>query len=115
VALTPDQLALLNGELAPEAWGGPDESELDEIFTLRGGLVGVVRQVWSTRLATLLASPATFAVSGEYSQSVSANIEAIRRRLFELSAYPDTGMVIPPNSSGVAFRVVPTVRVGQDR
>jgi len=115
VALTQAQLDLLHGDLAPDAWGGPDDSELDDIYTLRGGLVGVLRQVWSTRLAILLASPASFSVSGEYSQSVNGNIEAIRRRLFELSAYPDTADVIPPGGGLTMFTAYPLERVGQDR
>lgn len=115
MALSQSQLDLLHGELAPEAWGSPDDSELDDIFTLRGGLVGVIRHVWSNRLATLLAQPASFAVSGEYSQSVSGNIEAIRRRLFELSAYPDSHMEIPPGGGLTMFKAYQLERVGQER
>jgi hypothetical protein len=115
VALSQAQLDLLHGELAPDPWGGPDDSELDDIFTLRGGVVGVIRQVWSTRLATLLANPASFQVSGEYGQNVTANIEAIRRRLFELSAYPDSADVIPPGGGLTMFTVIQLTRVGQDR
>ena len=115
MALSQAQLDLLYGELAPVAWGGPDDTELDDYFTLRGGLVGVIRHVWANRLAVLLSAPATFSVSGEYSQSVTGNIEAIRRRLFELAAYPDSHEEIPPGGGLTMFKAYPLERVGQDR
>lgn len=115
MALSQSQLDLLYGELAPEAWGGPDDSELDDIYALRGGLVGVIRHVWSSRLAVILASPASFQVSGEYGQSTAANIDAIRRRLYELSAYPDSSDTIPPGGGLTMFRAYPLERAGQDR
>lgn len=115
MALTQAQLDLLHGELAPDAWGGPDDSTLDDIYALRGGLVGVIRHVWSERLATILAQPASFQVSGEYGQNTSANIEAIRRRLYELSAYPDDADTIPPGGGLTMFKVTQLTRVGQDR
>jgi hypothetical protein len=94
VALTEDELALVRDEIGIA--DPPSDSDLDDIHERRGGLVGVVRAVWAGRLADLLALPATFSVSGEYSQSTSANIEAIRKRLSELSGLPDDSDDIPP-------------------
>jgi hypothetical protein len=115
VALTAEQLALLRGELGADP--PPTDAELEEYHELRGGLVGVVRHVWSLRLAELIRpeNPASFTVSGVYGQNVAANIGAIRRRLVELSAYPDASDEIPPGGGEVVFAVYPLERADQDR
>jgi hypothetical protein len=113
VALTADQLALLRAEIGPAE--PPDDSDLDEIYALRGGLVGVARHVWSERLAVLIATPAAFTAVGDYSQNTAANIATIRQRLIELAGFPDTSDELPPGGATIMFAVVPMVRVGQDR
>lgn len=115
MALTADQFVILRAELGDKV--PPSDVDLDQIYTLRGGLVGVVRHVWQSRLAALLNSPASFAVSGEYSQSTSANIAGIQRRLLELAGIPDDSDEIPPNTGGeiMELEVVPLTRTGQDR
>lgn len=115
MALTADQLLILRAELGDAV--PPTDETLDQIYALRGGLVGVVRHVWQSRLANLLNSPASFAVPGEYSESQVANITAIQRRLLELAGYPDDSDEIPPNTGGgvPAVEIVPLVRGGQDR
>ncbi len=94
MALSSDQLASIRDEIGTAE--PPTTADLDVIYDRVSGLVGVVRAVWAQRLANLLAEPATFSVSGEYSQSTSANIEAIRKRLSELASYPDDSDTIPP-------------------
>jgi hypothetical protein len=113
VALTADQIALLRAELGVAE--PPSDSDLDDIYLLRGGLVGVARHVWAGRLADFLAVPGAFTVVGDYSQSTAANITAIRQRLIDLAGYPDTSDDLPPGGALVMFRAVPMVRVGQDR
>ncbi len=102
MALSSDQLATIRDEIGTAAT--PTDADLDVIHDRVSGLVGVVRAVWAQRLANMLAEPATFSVSGEYSQSVAANIEAIRKRLSELALYPDDSDTIPPG--GVESRPI---------
>lgn len=95
MALAEDELALVRAEIG--AADPPSDSDLDDIHDRRGGLVGVVREIWASRLADFLADPASFSVdSGSYSQNAGKNIEAIQRRLGELSSYPDDSDDIPP-------------------
>lgn len=113
MALTADQLSLLRAELGDQT--PPTDTDLDDIFDLRGGLVGVVRHVWSQRLATLLNQPSSFAVTGDYSQNTAVNITAIRQRLVELSGVSDDSDDIPPGGGPLMFKVIQLVRGGQDR
>lgn len=115
MALSADQLLILRAELGDAV--PPTDETLDQLYTLRGGLVGVVRHVWQGRLANLINNPASFSVSGEYSQNTAANIAAIQRRLLELAGVPDDSDDLPPNAGGAiaALEIVPLVRVGQDR
>jgi hypothetical protein len=107
VALTADERALVRSEIGDAE--PPTTTELDEIHERRGGLVGVVREVWSKRLADLLAEPASFSVAGQYSESSGDNIRAIQERLRALSGSADDSDVIPP--MGVpAMRVYRLVR-----
>lgn len=96
--LDPDQLAIVRDEIGTA--DPPSDGDLDDIYDRKGGLVGVVRVVWAQRLANLLALPATFSVSGEYSQSTGDNIEAIQTRLKELSGLSDDSDEIPPTGVG---------------
>ena len=112
MALTAEQLVILRGELGDAE--PPTDAELEALYEIRGGLVGVVRHVWSQRLAALLAEPAAFTVVGDYSQSVSANIQTIRDRLVELASHPDDSDDVPQGGLTV-FKVFHLVRDGQDR
>lgn len=87
MALTNEQRFLVRAEVGTRV--PPSDDELDDIHDRRGGLVGVVREVWSTRLANLLATPATFAIPGDYSQSTGENIRALRALLDRLAGLPD--------------------------
>lgn len=64
-------------------WDPPTDAELNERHDALGGMYAVV--VWYLRLkySQLLAEPASYAISGEYSQSTGANIEAFAARLAE--------------------------------
>lgn len=100
MALDPEQLAEVRDEIGTVE--PPSDSDLDDIHDRKGGLVGVVRAVWAQRLADLLASPASFSVSGEYSENNSANIDGIQKRLAELAGEPDDSDDIPPKGETVA-------------
>lgn len=113
MALTDDQLSIVRDEIGPA--DPPSDSDLDDLHDRYGGLVGVVRAVWKQRLAVLLGTPASFTVVGEYGQNTSANIDAIRRRLFELSGAPDDSDEIPPSSGATSVKFYPMQRAGQDR
>lgn len=113
MALTLDELALVRAEVGDTV--PPSDDDLDEIHDRRGGLVGVVREVWSKRLADLLASPASFTVSGEYGQNVASNILGIQQRLRELAGADDTDNEIPPGGTVLPMKFYQLVRAGQDR
>lgn len=112
MALTADQLTILRAEI-----GGPppSDAEANSLYDLYGGLVGVARHVWKARYAVLLQQPSAFTVVGDYSQSTSANLKAMRDRIAELGAYPDDSDDIPPMGEILVFKTVPMERVGQDR
>lgn len=99
MALDPEQLAEVRDEIGTN--DPPSDSDLDDIHDRKGGLVGVVRAVWAQRLAEFLSNPATFSVSGEYSQSVRDNIEGIQKRLAELAGVSDDSDEIPPKGEEV--------------
>lgn len=61
----------------------PSDAEVNVIFDRLGDLDETINEILETRLATMLAAPAQFAVSGEYSQSNAENIKALRERLDE--------------------------------
>lgn len=100
--LDSDQLALVRDEVGSVE--PPSDADLDDIYDRKGGLVGTVRVVWAQRLANFLADPATFSVSGEYSQSTRDNIEGIQKRLAELSGLADDSDEIPP--AGVTIQAL---------
>lgn len=103
MALEADELAQVRDEIGVAE--PPSDSDLDDIHDRVGGTVGVVRAVWAQRLAALLALPASFNVSGEYSQNTSANIEAIQKRLAQLSSLPDDSNDIPPQGADPMVQV----------
>src|SRR5690242_3581026 len=67
----------------------PDDATLTEIWDRRHDWVAVVREVLKLRLANLVAAPAQFDVSGEYSQNTGANIKALTQQLANLPAEDD--------------------------
>jgi hypothetical protein len=101
VGLTSDQLALVRAEIGSAA--PPSDADLDVIYARRGGLVGVVREVWNTRLTTLLAQPASFSIPGDYSQSTGENIRAITAKLEQWMNLPDTSDAIGAGGVGVGI------------
>lgn len=113
MALTLDELAAVRAEIGDTV--PPSDDDLDEIHDRRGGLVGVVREVWAKRLAEYLASPASFTVSGEYAQSVAANIQGIQKRLAELATADDDSDEIPQGGTILPMKFYQLVRLGQDR
>lgn len=63
----------------------PEDADLEEIFTRVESWPGVAHEVLSKRLADLLASPATFSVSGVYSQSTGDNIRALKEAIAQMA------------------------------
>ncbi len=66
-------------------------ADLQESYDRLGTLDGVAREILETRLADLLADPASFSVPGEYSQDTRANIESIQKLLATLGGASDLG------------------------
>lgn len=80
----------------------PDDATIDAVYTrLLSDQVATAREILDKRLANYLASPASFSVSGEYSQSVGDNIRALQEALnsdAELETGTSGGLVgiVPP-------------------
>ena len=91
-------------------WVGddPDDVELNRLLNEPG--VGdrgaVVKRVLAVRLANLLAEPASMSISGEYSQSTAANIEALREKLAQLNA---SGAIVD-DTTGVLVVGLPPIQ-----
>lgn len=87
MGLTAEQLRVVR------TWVGtrtPSDAELDEIFDRRGSsLSATVEEVLKTRYADLVATPATFSVSGEYSQSTIANMKALEKLIAAVDGLDD--------------------------
>lgn len=74
MALTVDEIAYLKSRLG----SGIDLVDLAERVLRLPSLDAVVVEVLDQRVADLLAKPASFSVSGEYSQDQSSNIKALQ-------------------------------------
>lgn len=86
-ALTDAQLVYLHDQLGDAA----DEGEMQDRYDRTNDVKVVVAEMLQRRLANLLADPASFSVSGEYTQNTSENIKAAQAQLAALSS--ETGSV----------------------
>lgn len=68
-----------------------DLAVLQESYDRLGSLDAVAREILETRLADLLADPASFAIPGEYSQDTRTNIENLQKTLASLGGTSDLG------------------------
>lgn len=82
---TADELAAIRSEIGDAE--PPTDSAIETIFDRLGTVGGVVYEITSKRLADLLASPASFTVTGEYSQSTEANIRAYSELLRKYASF----------------------------
>lgn len=80
MALNAAQLAAIRAEVGST----PDDATLQLIFDRTANLGAVAVEVISMRLSDLLASPATFTIIGDYSQSNETNIAGLRSQLSRL-------------------------------
>ena len=71
-------------QIRREVGSTPDDVTLNLNFDRLLVTGAVVLEILETRLADLISSPSTFTVIGEYSQSVDANIIALREQLKRL-------------------------------
>lgn len=69
----------------------PTDADLQDGYDRLGILDAVAREILEIRLADLLADPASFSVSGEYSQDTSANIRELRETLGSLGGQSALG------------------------
>lgn len=72
--MTDADLAYLRSELG----AAPDEDTLIEAFDRLGNAPAVALDVLRGRLSELVSGPASFSISGEYSESNEANIRALQ-------------------------------------
>lgn len=82
MTLTDEQLIEIRVQIGDST--PPTDNDLDAIYVRKGDQQLVVAEVLTRRLANLLSDPASFSVSGEYSQSTSDNIKALREQLGNL-------------------------------
>lgn len=105
MALTDEQLAYYRTQLGTVL----DVVDLETRYTRLGDDAAVAGEVLQQRLADLLAAPSSFAIPGEYSQSTTENIKAIRAQLDDLLAGDSPGGLstvtivqpgVPPDLAG---------------
>lgn len=83
MALTDEQIAFFRRKLGT----GTDLTDVETRLTrLEGSERAVVVEVLEERLATLIATPASFAVPGEYSQDTRDNIAVTQRSIADAKA-----------------------------
>lgn len=102
MALTEDDYTLLRSYVT---WDPPTREELDARFDTLGSWEAVALEAVRKRRSQLLDNPSSFSVGGEYSESWSANIEALTKMMNELEA-----MVPAGTAGGNAFGVAKLVR-----
>lgn len=93
MALTEDQLAYLRSEVGVD---DPTDDVLEDAYTRLDSVEEVAAEVLRTRLANLLAAPASFSVEG-YSENNAANITALQKQLDRLT----TAVSVADGAGGV--------------
>jgi hypothetical protein len=103
MALSEDQLVYSRRQIGNK----PLDAELNTIFDRVGNVDQLVLEVLETRYAELIRNPATFSVSGEYSQSTAENIKALAKRITAWRAYMvSIGLEVGPDLVGSAVGIV---------
>lgn len=101
-ALTQDQLVYVRRQIG----NSPTDAELQVTYDRLADVDQVVLEVLEIRLANLIADPATFSVSGEYSQSTAVNIQALQKKLDEWKAYMiRVGKLVGPEAGESVVRI----------
>lgn len=110
MALSGDDLRYLRRKVG----SSPDDATLQTTYDAYVGqgktypLEWTILDTWEVRYADLLANPATFAVSGEYSQSTGDNIDAILDAIKAQRAYMTSlGIDLPPMAGDVPLTITP--------
>src|SRR4051794_24163475 len=88
--LDPEDLVWVRNQIGDKT--PPTDTELHGRYDVPGDRLLVVKEVLDRRLSNLLADPASFSVSGEYSQDTRTNVDALKAKLDALGG-----------SSGEAF------------
>jgi len=71
-------------------WTPPSDAEIDDAAdTLDGSVYQVARMFLRKRLMTLVASPATISIPGDFSQSTGENMRIIQSMIAELDTLID--------------------------
>ena len=86
----------------------PTDTEIGDIYDRLGSVGGTIYALLSRQLAELLNNPASFNVSGEYSQDVRANIEALQKKIQAYAAFA-------PGAEGVGLSQVNLVEPARRR
>lgn len=77
MALSTDQYVYIRRQTGST----PSDSDLNVIYTRVGNVDVLVLEVLETRYANLLATPASFTVVGDYSQSTGENLKALAAKI----------------------------------
>lgn len=100
MALSPEDLIWVRNQIGDAI--PPTDADLDTRYDVLADRAEVAREVLDRRLANLLATPATFAVSGEYSQSTESNIKTTEAKLAALGGSTGSAgvRIVTPEDSG---------------
>lgn len=74
-------------EIRDEVGDTPPDADLQAVYDRVESVGATIYSVLARRLANLRAAPASFSISGEYSQNTQANIAALEAQLARWSAY----------------------------
>lgn len=88
MALSPEDLIWVRNQIGDTT--PPTDADLNARYDILADRSVVVREVLDRRLANLLATPSSFSVSGEYSQSVTDNIKATEAKIAALGGSTGT-------------------------
>lgn len=91
MALTQDQIVSIRRKVG----NAPDDATLNEIYARNGESIDdLVLEVLETRLATLRATPDSFSVPGEYSQSTKEQMKQLEGLIASLGGSTEEGGVV---------------------
>ncbi len=105
MTISTDDLALLRTYVT---WDPPTDATIDARYTILWSWEAVALEMVRTRRSQMLDSPSSFSIGGEYSESWTANIEALTKMMNELEAMVPSG-----TAGGLGFSVGRLVRDGR--
>ena len=82
MAISEDDLIVLRSWVP---WDPPSDTDLEDSYDRLGGIYQVAEEEIRKQLQTVLSGPDSFSIPGDYSESNSARIQALERRMSKAS------------------------------